>query len=371
LAARRFLYVIAGLIMLTLAAAIGWNLLQRPIMRVAFVPGVSFLASPLAPPPDYTKPGAWLSRPDLGDDPSRWAPRGFRRSGDPQVAVFYLSPTTYLKRDQWNAPLDDLEANQRLRLFAASQASAFNGMGAVWAPRYRQATMGAFMTDKPDAALAFDLAYGDVERAFDTFLELIPSSRPILLAGHSQGSLHLMRLLQRRIAGKPIARRIVAAYLVGWPVSMEADLPSLGLPACTAPGEAGCILSWQSFAEPAEPAIIREVFDGSSGLNGKPRAGSRMLCVNPITGTQRTAALRSANLGSLIPRVSMADGDVVPGRVPARCDPSGFLLIGDPPAGYDSYVLPGLNYHVFDYALFWANIRADAEARARTYMESR
>lgn len=371
MAARRFLYVIAGLIMLTLAAAIGWNLLQGPIMRVAFVPGVSFVASPLAPPPDYAKPGAWLSRPDLGDDPSRWVPRGFRRSADPQVAVFYVPPTTYLKRDQWNAPLDDLETNQRLRLFAASQASAFNGMGAVWAPRYRQAAMGAFMTDKPDAALAFNLAYGDVERAFDTFVALIPSSRPILLAGHSQGSLHLMRLLERRVAGKPIARRIVAAYLVGWPVSIEADLPALGLPACTAPGEAGCILSWQSFAEPAEAGMIRTVFDGSSGLTGKPRAGSRMLCVNPLTGAQRTAALRSVNLGALIPRASMADADVVPGRIPARCDRSGFLLIGDPPAGYDSYVLPGRNYHVFDYALFWANIRADAEARARTFMERR
>ena len=27
------------------------------------------------------------------------------------------------------------------------------------------------------------------------------------------------------------------------------------------------------------------------------------------------------------------------------------------------FVLPGNNYHVFDYALFWANLRADAERR--------
>ena len=31
-------------------------------------------------------------------------------------------------------------------------------------------------------------------------------------------------------------------------------------------------------------------------------------------------------------------------------------------------MLPGNNYHVYDYALFWANIRADAEARLATFL---
>jgi hypothetical protein len=52
--------------------------------------------------------------------------------------------------------------------------------------------------------------------------------------------------------------------------------------------------------------------------------------------------------------------------VPARCDAKdggrGFLLIGDPPE-LGNYVLPGNNYHVYDYSLFWANIRADAVRR--------
>ena len=35
--------------------------------------------------------------------------------------------------------------------------------------------------------------------------------------------------------------------------------------------------------------------------------------------------------------------------------------IGLPPLG--PYVLPGNNYHVYDYALFWSAIRKDAERR--------
>jgi hypothetical protein len=34
-------------------------------------------------------------------------------------------------------------------------------------------------------------------------------------------------------------------------------------------------------------------------------------------------------------------------------------------------VLPGNNYHVFDYALFWANIRADAAARLASFQTKR
>ena len=42
------------------------------------------------------------------------------------------------------------------------------------------------------------------------------------------------------------------------------------------------------------------------------------------------------------------------------------MLIGDPPA-LGGYVLPGNNYHVYDYSLFWANVRADAARRLATF----
>jgi hypothetical protein len=207
LLARRFLYIIAGLIVLTLAAGIGWTLFQDQLMRFAFVPGTRFDANAAGPAPDYARPATWLARPDLPDDPSRWVPKGVTRTAKPEVAVFYVAPTTYYGKASWNAALDDSESRRWLTVFGWSEASAFNGVGAVWAPRYRSATLGAFMTKAPDSAKALDLAYGDVLRAFDAFLAQIPASRPIILAGHSQGTVHLMRLMQERVAGKPVAQR--------------------------------------------------------------------------------------------------------------------------------------------------------------------
>jgi len=369
LLARRFLYVIAGLIMLLLAAGIGWNLFQDQLMRMTFVPGTPFGSAIEARAPDYASPSAWLSRPDLPDDPSRWVPTGHARAGRPEVAVFYVPPTTYFSRNNWNASLDDQDSRRWLRVFASSQASAFNEVGAIWAPRYRQATLGAFLTKDSDGQRALDFAYRDVARAFDAFLAQIPASRPILLVGHSQGSVHLMRLMHERIAGTPLARRIVAAYLVGWPISIEADIPAMGLPACSAPGQPNCILSWQSFADPADPKQIFELYESGTGLTGASRRNTAMLCVNPLTGARDTAALPGANLGALYPRVDFQGVDLKPAAIGARCDRSGLLMIGGAPGGYDRYVMPGNNYHVFDYALFWANIRADAAARTRSFLK--
>ena len=366
--ARRFLYLIAGLIVLTLALGIGWSLFQDQLFRLTFVPSGRFDAASAGPAPDYGRPGAWLSRPDLPDDPSRWVPPGHAPAPRPEAAVFYVAPTTYYGKASWNAGLDNADSRKWLRVFASSEASAFNASGAIWAPRYRSAALGAFLTNAPDSAKAIDLAYGDVVRAFDAFLAQVPASRPIILAGHSQGSLLLMRLMREKVAGTPVAQRIVAAYLVGWPISIEADLPALGLPGCEGPGQTRCVLSWQSFAEPAEPRMIREIFDQSNGLTGKPRRGTAMLCVNPLTGAPGTAALPAANLGALVPSADFQTGELKTGLVPARCDPSGLLLIGLPPKGFDGLVMPGNNYHLFDYAMFWGNIRADAAARTRAFL---
>jgi len=355
--------------LLTLAGAIGWNLFQDQIMRWTFVPTSVFKAPPGAV--DYAKAENWVSRPGIADDPAQYVPAGFAPDPKGPIATFFVPPTTYLAKDHWNAPLDDAAANRRLRLFVGSEASVFNGLGPVWAPRYRQATAGAFIGDGADATKALDFAYRDVEAAFDHFLAAIPADQPILLAAHSQGSLHLLNLLARKVADTPVAQRIVAVYIVGWPVSRTADLPKLGLPACERAGQAGCILSWQSFADPADPTLVTRVYDASTGLTGHPRKGTPMLCVNPLTGAPGTVAPASANLGSLVPNATFTAGELKKGLVPARCDPSGFLIIGQNPSGYGSAVLPGNNYHAFDYALFWASIRADAEARAKAFRAAR
>ncbi len=366
--ARRFLWIVAGLVMLIVAGALVYRLFEERLFKIAMVPSVAF-EDVQAPPagPDYSAASMWIARPDLRPDPAAWLPEGYVATPAPEqkAAVFFIHPTSFLDKSRWNAPIDHEESQWRARLFVRHQASAFNGIGDIWAPKYRQATFGAFLTTREDAEQALDFAYRDVLAAFDAFLQQAPADRPIILAAHSQGSLHLTRLLRERIAGTPLAGRIAAAYVVGWPISETADLPSLGLPACERAGQSGCILSWQSFAEPADPSMVTDVYDKSTAPNGAVRSGSPMLCVNPLTGNRGDSALAAANLGTLVPNAELTEATMAAGAVPARCGPTGFLMIGEEDALPDlpAYVLPGNNYHVFDYALFWTNIRADAAAR--------
>jgi hypothetical protein len=362
--ARRFLIMIFVLTLLVVAAAFAIYQWGGNILLKQAVPKGHFAPPPEDGAPVYRDRSLWVARPDLRDDPAEWLPNGVAlRAGRRQAAIFYIHPTTYLERDRWNAPLvADPQTEFRTRLFVQSQASAFTGAGQVWAPRYRQAAFGAFLLKSDDARKALNLAYLDVEAAFAEFIRQVPADEPIILAGHSQGALHLERLLREQVAGKPIARRVVAAYVVGWPISTTADLPALGLPACRAPEQTRCILSWMSFGDPANPDLIFDDWEKTKGFSGAPRRQRDVLCVNPLTGTQNSAALPQDNPGTLIPTADLTSATLLRGGVGAHCDKGLLMLDGKIPA-IGPYALPGNNYHVYDYALFWGAIRADAERR--------
>ena len=361
--ARKFLYVFAALIVLAIAGTFAYRIWGNALMRLALAPHAQFVVEAPLGAERYADAKMWAARPDLPGNPALWTPAGYQPTGDAGgPAVFFIHPTSYLARDHWNAPLADAEANARTVLFVRGQASAFNAVGQIWAPQYRQATFGSFLTTDPNAARALDLAYRDVATAFEAFLQQIGPDRPIVLAGHSQGSLHLTRLLRTRIAGTPLARRIVAAYVVGWPVSRATDLAALGLPECRSADQPRCLLSWESFAEPADTSLVTEGYDATTGFDGHPRKGTPMVCTNPITGTPDATAAAGANAGTLYPRSDLGDAGIDAGKVPARCAAPGFLMIGEGP-NVGRYVLPGNNYHVYDYSLFWANVRADVARR--------
>ena len=360
--ARRFLMLIFILTLIFVGGAFAlyqWG--GNALVEMA-TPQGHFRAPAKDSGPDYGKDVAWLAKPGLPGDPSSWVPQGViaTRSSEP-AATFYVHPTTYLERDRWNAPLDaGGESAGRDILFVRSQASAFNGVSDVWAPKYRQAAFGAFLLRSEDAGKALSLAFGDVLAAFDAFLSQQPGNKPIILAGHSQGSMHLLRLLRDR--KDALRGRLVAAYVVGWPVGITADLPATGLAPCTAADQTGCVLSWQSFKEPDNVALVTDAWVGTAGLTGRQRTRGDMLCTNPLTETGGGTAPASANLGSLLPSGDFSGASLAPGRVGGRCD-RGFLLIDGDVPNLGPYVLPGNNYHVYDYALFWGSIRADAERR--------
>jgi hypothetical protein len=398
--ARKFLYFVAFVIFLFVAGAVALSVWSKQATELAFVPRGAFVSQPALDSNAYANPAMWYSRPGMGAaDPARYVPQAPASPDNPaaeqdlapapstaaapasgrpagRYAVFFVHPTSYIRPAigpdaPWNAPLGDKDAEARARLFLRGMASPFAGADEIWAPKYRQAVFGAFLTDKPEAQQALDLAYRDVAQAFDFFVATVDRDEPIVLAGHSQGALLVLRLLQDKIIGTPLQKRIAMAYPIGWPISVAHDLPALGLPACGTPDQAGCIVTWSSFAEPPDPSQVFERFTATPGFDGQPRGDGPILCTNPLTGTLNGTATADANLGTLKPSSDFSSGDLIVGAVPARCDAAtGLLLIGDPP-DLGPGVLPGNNYHVYDIPLFWANLKADVARRLAAWQPAR
>jgi len=305
-------------------------------------PSSSFAEQTRPEAPDYRTESAWALHPK-GDG----------------VAAFYVHPTLYLMGSQWNASLDDSQLNGVIDdQVLPGQAGAFDKCCDVFAPRYRQAIFHSFMVKDDNAKAALDVAYSDVLAAFEVFLTEV-GDRPFIIAGHSQGALHTTRLVEERVSGRAIQDRLVAAYLVGYPVPERVG----DVPVCRSATQTGCAVGWNTMEASASAWMDMLVWNGGWTTNTEAS-----ICVNPLNWKVGGEAKAAANLGSILPNGLMSGDEIVPALTGARCD-GGRLLITPPERG-DFSILMGDNeddWHVYDYALFFANIEANAVQRVAAW----
>ncbi len=347
--------VVIGLLLLGSAA---------PASALNVSAGLLYPSSPFdiaqsPPEPDYRDSENWAALPERKDN-ADLVPKGAGlsdRQATAAIDVFYIHPTSYMLGGNWNGSTTSWHARFITDFgMLPQQAAVYNGIGKVYAPRYRQMSQGAQMkpTSQADLEEARQLAFSDVRRAFDYFLAHHNRGRPFLIASHSQGTTHAVPLLQYLFTQRPLdARRLVAGYLIGNTV-VEASLQHL-LPVCDSPTATGCYLSWNAVADGG---------DGSHWQNkGQP------VCVNPLSWRRDGERIsKEYNLGSLPLTGPYFLDTPHPGQTGAHCE-DGILWIDEPEArGYGLALFPGKGYHAYDYNLFWMNIRANLEERSRAYL---
>jgi hypothetical protein len=353
---RVFLWVLGIVIVAALVAAYVYrDTIGFLVMKARVTPKQAFSEANAPPAPDYSDPGAWAALPDTADGADLVLP-GATTDGQAaaQADVFYVHPTNYVKNGNWNGPLDDAEAKGYVDdHYLPAQASVFNSCCRVYAPRYRAAAFAAFLDTSGSGQKAVDLAYQDVVAAFDYYRAHYNQGRPLVLAAHSQGSKHLVRLISERIKGTELAPRIVAVYAIGWPIDQRALAQTTGVPVCDAPDTTGCLLSWNSVGPRAQKW-------------GDP---SHNVCVNPLTWkTDGARAEASLNLGAMVGR------EIKKGVADARCV-EGRLIVADlrAPELIAALAHAPMNlgrevYHVYDYNLFYMSIRANSIERVLAYV---
>jgi hypothetical protein len=306
------------------------------------------------PPPDYGDVANWAALPTT-DDAADLTP-GDSLSDQQATAradVFFVHPTIYRDTRKgnryWSASLDDEKLNDAVdESTIRNQASVFNAAAKVYAPRYRQAHLSVFYAEGATVKQpALDVAYEDVRSAFRYYLTHYNHGRPIIVAAHSQGTLHAERLLREFFDGQELAERLVAAYLVGMPIARDAFAT---IPVCTEAEQTGCFVSWRTYREDFTP--------------GPSQLDTAIAVVNPLTWTtdeQRAPA--SLNRGTVLYNY---EAGPTPGMVWAEI--RGGALYTNKPSFFGDIFFGTKNYHVADYNLFWLNVREGARTRVQSWL---
>jgi hypothetical protein len=229
-----------------------------------------FSKFPSPPTPNYRRRQTWAAHPE--HKPLMAWPAGASHVpsaagfGEAVADVFFIHPTTFRGMDRpWNASWDDAEISAVTDAWPIKhQASLYRSVGRVFAPRYRQAHLRTFYLRDEDSMAALELAYDDVRRAFISFLSNISKAGPIVIAGHSQGSFHGVRILQEFFDGTPLQSRLVAAYLPGYPIPGDAFH---NIQFADGPGQVGRVHSWMTFAEGYTPDFHASHIAGSTSIH--------------------------------------------------------------------------------------------------------
>lgn len=298
--------------------------------------------------PDYSKPESWAV--PLPENPSSLP-----------ADVFYVYPTVFVDAAH---PVMDIavpELRRRGELIAGEHTMMFRGKFNIFAPHYRQAELNRALrglSASPQDLSSMELGLEDIRRAFRHYLEHRNNGRPFLLMGHSQGAMAVLDLLKNELPpDSPALKRMVAAYVIGWPVTKEdlAEHPQLKM----ARGEldTGVVVSWNTEAPGAE----RSIFCGG-------------VAINPLNWrTDDRPAPKEANLGAVFFR---PDGEIAlerPGFCGGALDLERGTLVVDleSPQKYEAEFFPRGVLHMGDILFFYRNIAENVEKRTEAFQKNR
>lgn len=295
--------------------------------------------------PNYNQTSTWAVLPNsYPKNLKQWQTNTINLKAD----VFYIYPTlNFEKKDlRWNVPVaDSIQNNKVLNKAVYYQASAFLNAGKLYVPFYRQAHIRSYSQFENGGSEALNLAYSDVRNAFKTYLKLYNNGRPIVIASHSQGTTHAIKLLKEFFDGKPLQKKLIAAYIPGIIIKKN-EFKYIHL--MKLPTQVGGFVTWNTYKKNHYPKKYNEWFKGSE-------------VTNPITWDTKTESQRVDHKGFLFTNNKLYTQAL---KVNVK---DGILWTSLPHFPYRYFMLGKKRYHEGDINLFWKDISENAILRVQSY----
>lgn len=301
---------------------------------------------------DYSKIDNWLSFPKEEIYPAD---------------VFYIYPSTCISNKE-NAPdicdINNQEMRENAKKVLNLQAKAFDTAANIYAPFYTQFAIKVFQNKDyqfiQNKIYSNEQEIRDIYNALDYYFVNINKGKPFILASHSQGSTIMMLVLSDYMKKHPqYYKNMVAAYVIGAPVTKEYMKQNPHLKFAKTKNDTGVIISYNAQAP---------VKTGPDIIFQKNR-----LVINPINWSTKKNASKNKNLGSLDEKTLKIK---TPGIADAKINRKKGIIICST-VNVKKYEIPLPEYfghgsfHGQEYQLYFLNLRQNAIERIDKFISTK
>ncbi|MCQ2067274.1 MAG: DUF3089 domain-containing protein [Bacteroidaceae bacterium] len=277
-------------------------------------------------------------------DPAMWYDNG-RDTDTSRADVFYVLPSCNY---DWTDSLGEVhhhtcltDSVQRVRMersFPVADA-IFGDSANFFSPYYRQISLNAWAMDPEVRDELLQVTLADVRSAFSYYLEHWNGGRPFVLAGFSQGAFCALDLLQNM--SPEVADRMVAAYIIGYPVTQELMDRCERIRPAQGPDDTGVCIA---FSTVSDRDAVTPLINGGNAMIVNPASWTTDILWHQLNDTVNVRIDRDRN-------VLIADG----------VDASRYVK----PRLKD--MIPEGNLHLAELELYSALLKDNVKLRIRTY----
>lgn len=293
-------------------------------------------------------------------DMSNWS--YYEADGEKPADLFIVCPTVDMgKAGNYHANMLDEKYRKSFTGALNMELGIYQDVCNVYAPYYRQVTFPTYSLEENLQEECIDLAYQDVSDAFAYYLEHCDNTRPLIIAGFSQGADMDIRLLEEYFADPGLAERLVAVYAIGWRVTDEELNMYPQLKMAEKEDDTGVIIAFNSEAETITESLMIP-------------AGEKTYAINPLSWrTDSELADASLNQGACFTDYSGEITKEIPALTGCYLDAQrGALKVTNiDPEEYPGVIFDDGIYHLYDYQFFYRNLQENVKVRLQAYQENK
>ncbi|MBI9111880.1 DUF3089 domain-containing protein [Maridesulfovibrio ferrireducens] len=290
--------------------------------------------------PDYSISDNWITLP---------------ASIDKSIDVFWVYPTVYTGKAPV-ASINDPQMRDGAQLTLRTQAAVFKDSANIFAPLYRQANMSILGQDNLHKDQYLNVGKSDVRAAFNHYLRELNNGRPFILASHSQGSVIVTALMKELMDNPNLRDKMVAAYAIGWGITQD-DLNNFTfLKICEKADQTGCIVTYNCVADGYQKAA--------------PTILPGTIVVNPLDWTTNSEKVSAdQNKGAVFFNKDGIKSETIPNYCSSEIKDGGLVVDMKNTAPMKRMPFGKGVYHVYDYSLFFDNLKANVAERIKAYQK--